>query len=467
MKKFYSINIHDDFTNILKIESKKGLLHIVEDYSITLPETTELLKNKKNFYIVVNVEEAIDDIATVPSIIKKDDVLKSYLISKFKETLTTKHLLLNYRKISEDTKEEEVTYKVDAVSYKTYVEKLEVIDEWLEIKSATTNKFALFNLTKECFQNSTDQGYISIHSYNSTLTVLAVDEDRNLLFERTSAVSMNPEDLLNNSVVDEVSQTIAYIKQQFRHIKFSTLLMSGSLSFDDILAEHLMLSLDMSIAVLYPNTFLKGLTNEEPQHYISAIGGYFVSKEEQFLPQKILSLRLYQKLLLSLALFSAIVVSVTSFNMLENYNKYNDALDNYDSIKAKLLRTVKNTDTYSLPELQKSWKHLQNAEKFLNFRPQDSLIHFKPLIDLVVPRDYSFKSMDSQSEEYSMTFIKKFQTLGELYNFEKIFVQNFNKINEEKKLIYSDKTNYSDMTFSVMISQHQQKKVSKKRRRRR
>jgi len=467
MKKFYSINIHDDFTNILKIEQKKGILHIVEDHFIDFHETTEFLKNKKNFYIIINVEEAIDDIATVPSIIKKDAVLKSYLISKFKDTLTTKHLLLNYREISEDTKEEKTTYKVDAIAYKDYVEKLDIIENWLEIKSATINKFALLNLTRECYKNVSKSGYISIHSHKNILTVLAIDEDNNLIFERTSTVSINPQDLLNNSIIDETNQTIAYITQQFRHIKFTQLLMSGSLTLDDILAEQLMLSANMPVAVLYPNTFIKGLIDEEPQHYIAALGGCFVDKKEQFLPPKIFSLRSYHKFILGISLFSALLFFLTTLNTFDKYSDYSDALDQYESIKTKLLRTVKNTDTYPLPELQKSWEHLENAEKFLSAHPEDIIIKFKPLIDLTKQKMYSFKSQETTSTIFQLEFSKKFQTLGELHNFEKIFLKEFHTINAKKEFLYSDKTNYSTMTFSVTITQAETKKPQQNTRRRR
>jgi len=278
---------------------------------------------------------------------------------------------------------------------------------------------------------------------------------------------MNPDDLLNNTIVDEINQTIAYITQQFRHVKFATLLMSGSLVFDDVLSEHLLLSLNMPIAVLYPNTFVKGLVNEEPQSYITVLGGCFVDKKEQFLPQKILSLRTYNKFIVGLSSFAILSLFLTTSVTFDDYTNYSDSLDRYDSIKAKLLRTVKNTDTYSLDELEMSWKHLQNAEKFLNYRPHDALIKFKPLIDLVVPRNYAFKSKDSKSQSYSLEFTKKFQTLGELHSFEKMFLEKFNEINKKKKLKYTDKTNYSNMTFSVIIAKPEEAKPKGFQRRRR
>lgn len=467
MKKFYSIHIYDDFTIILKIEKKRDILHVLEDDFIDTPEVAEFLSKKKNLYVIINMEEALDEVATVPSLIKKDDLLKSYLINSFKDTLSTKNLLLNYYPISEDLKEETVTYKVDAVSHKEYTDRLNIIQEWLEIKSATIDKFALLNLTRKCFKPEENQGYFSAHSYKNLVTVLAIDEKGKLLFERTGVVSITEDDYLNNNPTDEINQTISYIKQQFRHVNFSTLLLSGSLTLDDIICEQLMLSVDMPIGVLYPNTFLKGLEHEEPQQYIQAIGGCYVQKEEQFLPDKILSLHNYHYSVIILSLLTTVIFLYSLLSTFEKYTQYSDTLDEYEIIKERLLHTVKTTDTYSLSELEKSWKHLQNAEEFLKYRPSDSLIRLRPLIEMVIPNSYSFKNENTKQESFNINFIKKFDSLSHIYSFKKEFLTKFETLNQDKSLIYSDKTNYSDMNFFIVISKAEVTKAKPQQRRRR
>lgn len=468
MKKFYSIHLHDDFTNILKIEKKRDILHVSEDLSMDTKEVTKFFSNKKNFYIIVDIEEALDEIATIPALIKKEAVLKSYLINTFKETLSTKNLLLNYFPISKNLKEETITYKVDAVSYKEYAQKLSLIENWLEIKSATIDKFALLNLTRKCFKPQEDFGYLSVHSQKNIVTILAIDEEEKLLFERTSVISVNPDDYLNNNATDEINQTIAYVKQQFRHIKFSTLLLSGSLTLDDIICEQLMLSIDMPIAVLYPNTFIKGLENEEPQHYIQAIGGCYVKKEEQFLPDKIFSLRAYHYTIIALSLFTALLFFLTSYMTLLKHDQYSDALDEYEVIKEKLLHTVKTTDTYSLYELKKSWEYLQNAEMFLTHRPSDSLLRLKPLIEMSQVDSYFFKNENAKIVHFNITLTKSFKSLTHLHDFKKMFFEKFQAINHDNTLKYIDKTDYADMNFFIVISQAEATKtISTQRRRRR
>ncbi len=468
MKKFYSISIHGDFANVLYIEKKKSIFHILDEQTLDLTELPKFLQNKYNFYIVLDIEESLDDVITVPSVIKSSNVLKSYILKRFKDSLPSKNILLNFKKLSEDKEESTITYKVDAIDQKNYLKKLELIPEWKEIQSATIEKFALLNLTRKCFDNVKGYGYFSAYTYGNVVTVLAIDEKGNLLFERSSTTLTNEQTSQYLNMVEEINQTIAYVKQQFRSTEFSTLVIAGSLSLDDKAAEHLLFSTNLNIAVMYPNTFVKGLENEEPQHYIIALGAFLVHSKDRFLPQQVYSLKEYDLAIKLLLVLSGCAFVISSYFAYERYDSYTQALDRYDTIKNRLLRMIKTTDTYPMAELEKSYKHLQISEKFLRHHPTDFLLQLRPLIEMLRPLKYEFSNDNMQKAKFHIQFRKNFQTLGELYEFKQKFFNIFQTINSKKTFKLEEKTNYSNLEFAVDISNNiVTKKVTPRRRRRR
>jgi len=468
MKKFYSISIHGDFANVLYMEKKKSIFHILEEQVLDLAELPKFLQNKRIFYIVIDAEEALDDVITVPSVIKSSNVLKSYILKRFKDSLPSKNILLNFNKLSEDKEESTITYKVDAIDQKSYIKKLELIPNWKEIQSATIEKFAFLSLTRKCFDNVKGYGYFSVYTHGNVVTVLAIDERGDLLFERSSTTLTNEEASQYLNMVEEINQTIAYVKQQFRSTEFSTLVIAGSLALDDKAAEHLLFSTDLNIAVMYPNTFIKGLENEEPQHYIITIGAFLVHKKDRFLPQKVYSLKEYDFAIKALLVLSGCTLLVSSYFAYEKYDSYTQALDRYDNIKDRLIRMIKTTNTYPMHELEKSYKHLQIAEKFLRYHPTDFLLQLKPLIEMLPPKKYDFSDDNTQKAKFHIQFRKTFQTLGELYAFKQEFFNKFQIINDKKTLKLEEKTNYTNLEFAVDISNNVvQKKVTPRRRRRR
>ena len=468
MKKFYSISIHGDFANVLYLEKKKSFYYILDEQILDLSELPKYLQNKHSFYIVIDVEEALDEVITVPSAIKNSNVLKSYILKRFKDSLPSKNILLNFNKLSEDKEESTITYKVDAIDQKNYVQKLDLIEDLKEIQSATIEKFALLNLTRNCYSNKKDYGYFSVYTHGSVVTVLAIDENNDLLFERSSTTITDETNSGYLNMVEEINQTIAYVKQQFRSTQFSTLLIAGSLALDDKAAEHLLFATNLNIAVLYPNTFIKGLENEEPQHYIITLGSLFVHKKDRFLPEKVYSIKEYNFAIKALLVLSSIILIVSSYFTYEKYTSYTKTLQRYDSIKERLIRMIKTTNTYPITELEKSYKHLQIAEKFLRYHPTDYLLQLKPLIEMLSPTQYNFNNNNTQNTHFFIRFRKKFKTLGELYTFKQEFLQKYKLLNTKNKLELIEKTDYTKLQFAIDISNKKTpKKVTPRRRRRR
>ena len=469
MKKFYSVSIHGEFANVLCIEKKRAFYNITSEEVVDLVALPAYLKNKRSFYVVIAIDELIDEVVTVPSVIKNKQVLQSYILKRFKDSLPTKNILLNFHKIAEDKEESTISYKVDAVAEKEYIKNLELIPDWKEIRSATIDKFALLNLTRKCYTPLKGYGYFSVYTHGNMVTVLAIDERDDLLFERTSTSVSGVDNSQYLNIVEEVNQTIAYVKQQFRSVDFSTLVVSGSLALDDQAAEHLLFSTNLGVAVMYPNTFIKGLVDEEPQQYIITLGSFLVNKADMFLPDKVYSLREYEIVTISLMFISTLAFVVSTYLAYEQYSYYSDALDRYDNIKSKLLHMIRTTDTYSLQELEKSYKHLQIAEKYLRYHPADILLKLKPLIELLPPSHYLFDDKNSKEPTFSFRFTKKFTNLSDLYSFQQNFLGEFSSLNGNNTMKYSESTDYSNMKFIVDIMSNAKKKapiVHRRRRRR-
>ncbi len=469
MKKKYIISIHDKVANVLHVEKKRSLLHIIDNEVLEIDQLTDYLKEKHSFYVVVAIDELIDDVVTVPSVIKNKRLLQSYILKRFKDSLPTKNILLNFQKISEDKEESTITYKVDAVAEKEYLQTLQLIPDWKEIESATIDNFALLSITRKCYENSDKKGYFSIYTHGGTMTVLAIDEANDLLFERTTVGAAMVGESRFLGLVDEILQTIAYVKQKFRSNEFSTLIIGGSLSLDDEVAQHLLFSTNLNVAVMYPNTFIKGLENEEPQQHILALGSFFVKKSDMFLPDKVRSLREYEFVSKSLMFIATLSLLVTTYFTYEQFSRYNETLNRYDAIKNRLLRMIRSTNTYSLDELEKSYKHLQIAKRYLQYHPSDILLKLKPLAEMLPPSNYVFDGQQNDKEpRIGMRFEKSFSRLSDLYAFEKKFKAKFSTINSDDSMEYSEKTDYKKMMFiAEIISVPKQQTQPAQRRRRR
>ena len=467
MRKVYAVGIHDQFCSVLLIEKKRRYYEIVEEEILQTDELFSYLQDKKPYYVVIHLEELLDDVITVPSAIKNKKALYSYVLRRFKESLPTKDLLFNYHKISEDKDEKKVTYKIDAVSKKEYTKYLRLIPDWKSIKSATIDKFALLNITRKCFKPSKGLGYFSVYTYGNSVTVLAIDEHEQLLFDRTSNTVGGVEKSQYLNFTAEINQTIAYVQQQFRSNEFSTVIISGSLSLDDEVAEHLHFSTGMGIGVLYPNTFLKGLQNEEPQQYIVALGSLFVTKKDMFLPAEVFSLRQYAFSLNFLLTMSLLALVGSTYMAYEGLERYSAILQRYDTIKDRLLHLIKTTDTYQLEKLRQSYTHLQIAERFLKSHPLDVLIELRPLLNMLPPQTYRYDDHDKQEPTIELSFQKQQDSLEALYTFEKSFKSLFEKLNKEQKWTLEVHNDYAKIIFKAKITTSQKPQPKQRRRRRR
>lgn len=450
MNKFYSINIQKKFATVLLVQKKKDKYHVLKDDVLDLDEVEEYLQDKKSLYIIIDVEELIEQDVTLPSAVQQKSAIKAYIIRKIKESLSSPDIILHYHKISQNKEDDTTLYNINAVYESQYTEKLNLIDDWQKIQSASITKFALLNLSKQCFDYKKHGGYFFVFTQGNVVSVLAIDHEGTLLLKRSNMITTVAE-MRYMQMVEEINQTINYAKQQFREVQFSTILLSGSMTLDDVIAEHLFVSNNLAIGVVYPNTFIKGLEREEPQNYITSIGAFFIEKKDQFLPDKLLRTREYTLATNLSLLVASLLFMFTSYTLLDKYIQYTDTTEQYENIKNRLVRMTQEADKYSFETLQSSAHHLEVAQKFLSHSPIDATLQLKPLIQIIKPSQFSFFLDEMQEPNFQIEFEKKFTTLEELYNTQNNFYNTYQELNKEKNFEITKTTDYSNLLFKITI----------------
>jgi len=451
VNKFYSINIQKNFATVLFVQKKKGKYHVLNDEVLDLDEVEEYLQGKKALYLIIDVEELIEQDVALPSAVKQKNTIQAYIKRKIKDSLSSSNILFHYHKISQNKEEDTTLYNVNAVYESQYTPKLDLIDVWREIKSTSISKFALFNLSKQCFDYKKHGGYFFVFTQGNIVSVLAIDQKGTLLLKRSNTITAIAE-MRYMQMVEEINQTINYAKQQFREVQFSTILLSGSMTLDDVIAEHLFVSNSLAIGVVYPNTFIKGLEQEEPQNYITSIGAFFIEKKDQFLPNKLLSTREYSLASNLSLLVASLLFLLTSYTLLDKYIQYTDTTQRYENIKSKLIRMTKEADKYSEQTLQSSANHLEIAQKFLSHSPIDVLLQLKLLIQIIKPNQFSFFLDENQEPNFQIEFEKKFTTLEQLYHIQNSFYEIYATLNKKNIFEITKTTDYFNLLFKVTIN---------------
>lgn len=339
-----------------------------------------------------------------------------------------------------------------------------MIDDLSVIERATTNKFSLLGISNECIK---EENYFSIHTQANKITTIAV-HNGSLIFSRVNTIVASDARMREINLVEEITQTIAYVQQNFRDINFSVIALSGSLAIDDIIVEHIHMMSQIGISVLYPNTFIKGFEGEEAHQYIFSLGSWYVPKRFQFLPTSILGLKQYALSLKTLLGASIVLAFIGFYLAYDKFDSYSNSLQEYEIVKNRLNILAHKTDTYSNEKLDKSLRYIQMSEKYLEHHPLDIILSLKPLIELEKPEELKWSYLE-KSLTLTATFKKSFNSLIELYEFEKLFFSEFEDMNITFTKKYSVKTDYKKMDFdtTITIENSQEEAVAVEERRRR
>jgi hypothetical protein len=447
MNRFYSLSIQNNDVCTLAVQSRNNIFFVEAQHYIKLSELSHFLKNKRSYYVAFAQEEAVDEKILIESVIKNDHVIRRIILGKLFESCVAKKLLFNYCPIRELKDGSKITYQVDGVYEDEYLHSLKKIGNLSEIKSVTINKFALFGISCECIK---ENSYFSIHTFGNKIIIIVI-HDNTLIFSREHTIAMdNPEERKKN-LIEEITQTIAYVQQHFREIKFSLIALSGSLSADDDIFEHIYILSGLGVCVLYPNTFIRGLKNEELHSHMISLGSWFVPKKYQFYPTSILDFNQYSFAIKILLGFSTAAILITSFFAYKQYDSYSKALQNHEIVKSRLMQLTQDTKIYSNEELSHYIQHLQIVQKYMQYHPVDPLVAIKPLVELQKPQNISWEHFD-EFMRLNAVFKRSFNTLEALYQFEKLFFHSLQTLGGTLYATYQNKTNYATLDFEITVT---------------
>ena len=458
---FHAVNIQDETATALSIRKKRNKYIITESALLDSSELTSFLTKNRSLYLSIDQEDILNEKISIPTAIKKDNIIRNMILRQFNDIIQDRKILLNYHKLSENTSNDTTIYQVDGVYEDTYTNTLNTLAESSEIKSATSSIYALFGLAEQCIK---DDSYLLVYTQGNKVDILAVHKGVPI-FNRVASVMTDDPESLQMSIVNEISTTITYIKRQFYDIEFSVISLSGSIAMDEMVSENIYTLTQIPVSVLYPNTFMLGLPNEKAQHFIIALGSYFVPKSCQFLPFSLIGKYQYQLSQNILLVASILVFLSVSLFTYEAYERYNESLGKYESVKDRLIQLVRSTDTYKQDELQYSLEYLQIGEKYLRYHPSDLLLLLKPLIILQKPEQINWEHHENEPE-FSVKFTKSFESLDALYQFEKRFQKQFKQINSVQPITFLNQTNYIKMDFEGIVSVKKPEKAAPMRRRR-
>lgn len=447
MSKLCAINIQNNHVVLLDVEKKGKNYSVVEYNAIDKSELSKYIKNKKNIFLSIEQDEVVDEKISIESVIKNDSVIRSIILRKLQESNLQEQILFNYHALPQNQNDEKTTYQIDGVYEEHYLNALKLIDDLSAIESATTNKFSLLGISNECIK---EENYFSIHTQANKITTIAVHKNA-LIFSRVNTIVANDARMREINLVEEITQTIVYVQQNFRDIKFSVIALSGSLAIDDIIVEHIHMMSQLGTTVLYPNTFIKGFEGEEAHQYIFSLGSWYVPKKFQFLPTSILGLKQYALSLKTLLIASIALAFIGSYLAYDKFDSYFNTLQEYETIKNRLDTLARKTDTYSKENLDKSLRYIKMSEKYLEYHPLDIILSLKPLIEMEKPQELQWNYSEN-SLKLTATFKRPFNNLIELYEFEKLFFSKFEDMNITFTKKYSVNTDYKKMDFDTTIT---------------
>ncbi len=462
MAKFYSISVVHGYAFILYLEQKNKSITVLDRQEIDYDELAAYCKNKKNLHISVEQKFEFSENIQVPVAIATSRNVKNYLFYKVKEANPNMDVLFNFKKLPKQNDEENITYTVEALDKKAYLEALSFVDDFSKIKSATTSKFSLLSLANKCINA---EYYICVYTHATTVLVLAV-EQKELIFSRVTTIELQAPETMQMDIAENITQTISYISNQFRDVKFQTLVLSGSIALDDVIAQHIAMFNNLNISILYPKTFIQNINAEESQEHILSLGSALVEKPNQFLPKLILGIQQFNIIATVGIVLSSILLSFMIYFTFTRYEDYSNLIQQNKVLKNRYLSTLSHTKMLPKEELKKYKYNIYMTKTYLKESFIDKIIELKPLISLEKPSNFEYKN-EKGSISLKVSFEKKFGELVNLYKFEKEFDSRFNAIKEKLKITKKTTVDYKQLLYKTEITTIKEKLVNQRQRARR
>lgn len=454
-KKRHHINVFlsDKVASFIEIENGKITTHD----AIEAEEINNHLMPGIDIKAVICQDNTIYEEVKVPITIKDKNVINTYIKSKILKKTKYKEIIFHYGEIGKD--EDHVIYKVTGVDDAEYKKKMEGIVHWEDIKKATIEEFALLSVSEACVDQST---YISIHAYVDKIVAIGVDGGH-IVFSRINTIYSSEKEALQQEMMNDIIQTTSYIKQQHRDLTFTHIFISGSLASNSEVVDSIRMMDQTPISVLYPNNLVSGLEADEYQSYILPLGMDFLPKAKNFIPRLFKSKNTYRKvqhtssIILMLLLFT---VSLWTINVF--YKAYQEK-ERYEEVKSELLDQRSKTKMMDGVLLKKSLVYLNVMEKYRGKQLSSEILGMKELLIFSKPMIIQKKSRDV----LEIVFQQRFNTLLELYEYEKQFDKIVTRISSDIQFKLENNSDYASLLLKkkIIITKNKLREDIKKERR--
>ncbi len=457
MRKFYTVSIEDDTAYITYQLLNKGILALLDCWSVPSEELATFFKKKYPLFVCAKLPFIVSDQIKVPTAIKNKSVIKKYISHKISTNLNKQKPLFVYDKLFEQNDDKNTEYKVDAISEQSLMKTLSLLGDTDIIKSSTVDKYALAGIANSCIDK---KSYICIYANKKTVTTLAISQ-KELLFSRSVSIEAGSDETYKSDRDSFINQTISYIRQQFRDIQFTNIVMCGNLATDEDIATQLNMLYNLAISVLTPN--IKNFPNEKIQTFIISIGAYFTPKKSRFMPDSLLGNIQFKYIVNIMLIFSSVILLAFLYLGYNSYKTHKNLLQRYSTIKSKLEFELNHTKTLSSSKLKKSYYEMKIRDKYLNQTPISLLTNIKPLVLMLKPAGMKWRNSGGKIH-LELFFIKHFTTLMAMYKFENSFNHALEAIKSGDKLTSKFLPDYTTMTFKAVVILKQPSKIIRSRR---
>jgi hypothetical protein len=437
------VRFHDEFTSITEVKSSG------KRYTFSLPkhftqsyDVTQYLASKKKIYLIFSSDNILEESITLPSIIKNEATLQRVLLSKIHENnSSTEKLVLNKLYTSLDTTEESVVHRYEGLTEKEILSQIAPVPNLEHLRRISVERYALFALAQHAFKG---KSYLCVYTEEKKNLIVAVHKDT-LLFSRIGFIQSDDETEKIMEQISDIDRTVAYTYQQYREVKFEFIAICGSIANGEIVPMRLNASTGLSITVLAPTLIVNGLEPNMAQNSVLEIGMLFLDKTMNFIPDSVKAAREFYLVSTLTVFFAFLFMLFALYQSHDAYNAYQASLDEYDTVKSTLYRTLSSTDTLDDKQLQNIIAQLKSSTP-LHHHLIDDLILFDNVLKLTKPQAVNF----TEGGELVLDFKHQCKTLMELYLFEKNFRHEVSTIKGASP-IAAYRTNYNTLSFEATL----------------
>jgi len=464
--KVFVVRLDGKSAFIIQLLVKRGVYTVLDRVIFDdFAKAKEFLKNKKNIYLSILSQNMVDEFVLVPSSIQNDNVIRKIIISKLKKDANLNdEIIFNYYPIKEEKESKSILYHIEGIFKKEFDEHLQIISNRSNIKFVTLDRFSLMSISNYCLDVN---NYITVYTEKNRTIIDAV-KNRELIFSRLNTIAYENEEGLEFTLADDIIKTILYIKQQFRDVEFKTLLVSGSLSENDLLLNHLQKQSGLIVSVIYPYSFIKGMPPLWFNEWIISLGALFAKKEFDFTPSEIKADKQYSLALNIILLLSMLSVGYFGYETYDSYLEYKKDIKQNIILKHRFTKELKSVELLNANQVGKVKEFISLIDENVKQKPFENIYFFNSILQMV---NINSLKLEQKGKDFSflLLFEKKFDDLKSLNKFIKEYNKDLKSLKKIASLESEIRIDYSKRKVSGQLkkSLKKQKRVVPRRRRRR